>query len=119
RVAPRQWWAPAEKARWWLGTPVDVEAVRVGVLGGVAVGRGQQRRHPLAGLEVLSAQAGGLEHDVPGGVEGTLEAQDLLDRVGVARRVPAQALDDVGSAEQQVGTGADQVRRGLGAAAEQ
>ena len=51
RLAPMQKWGPEPKARWWFGLTVHPELERVGEHLLVAVGRGVEQRHPVAGAD--------------------------------------------------------------------
>jgi hypothetical protein len=90
---------PERQVRVWVAA--DVETVRIGEGGFVAVGRGERDDHLVAGPDVLPAEVA-----VGGG--GPAErhdrrppAQHLLDRAGQQRRVRAQVVLGVGMLEQR------------------
>ena len=90
RLAPRQKCSPKPNARWWFGVAADVEAVRVGELALVAVGRRVPQRDRVAGPDRDAAAARSRRRRVRANWT-TGEVQRRISSTAVSTRPPGSA----------------------------
>ena len=88
-------------------------------LGGVAVGGAEAGHDQVTGGDGHALDLQRLQGDAAGELHRAVEAQELLDGVGVEGRVVDQAAKLIGVVEQGVHAVADEVHRGLVAGEEQ
>src|SRR5262245_33669250 len=78
----------------------DIEGIRVGELGRVPIGRIDDGKDAIAGLEALAADLVRDANDARHGVGGSVVAQELLDGRPGQLRLPAKALALIGIAHE-------------------
>ena len=113
--APRQWWMPLPNDRCWAA-PAAVRSSAVGVGAPAAGSRLAEPRHgehEHARLDGLVADVEVGRRDPPRELHRRVVAQQLVDRVGVERRVVAPPFELRAVAEQRERAVADEVHGGL------
>src|SRR5215470_6945512 len=108
----------AERQRPYVGA-LDIEPVRFGIDGRVAIGRAEQAEYALALLHLDAAEFGVGKGHASGQLHGRIESQEFLYGIADARGLGAQQMQLLHIAIERQQPIADEIHRGLMPGAEQ